>query len=119
MKVTSDNNTQLNPGTKIEKESSGNDLDALAGEDIELDGLPEKRSFASVLDRVTQSHREPVTKSAEKHSDGPPATHAGKASLKDDKPEDTEALAVADRQLMREPLAATEANPDARALLHT
>jgi hypothetical protein len=118
MKVTNDNNTQLKPGTTSEKQSTRGDLDALAGDDMELDGLSEKPSFASVLDRVTQSRKEPRAEHTEKRSDGPPVLPESKTKEKDE-PEDAAAVAVPGRSLVPEPLANAEMKTDIRAMVPT
>lgn len=115
MKVTSDNNTQLKPAT-VDKESSRSDLDVLTGDEIGLDGLSEKTSFASVLDRVTQARKEPASSHTERHSDGTLARQEHKARQKDDS-EDNAAVAVPDRALVREPIANPEPSTDVNAVL--
>jgi hypothetical protein len=115
MKVTSDN-TQLNPSSTIDKDSSRGDLDAPLSDAAELDGLSERTTFASVLDRVTQSHKEPAARYAEKHDSAAPTPHESKAKPKDETT-DAAAVAVADRSLIREPLGNTEPKTDIHAVL--
>lgn len=118
MKVTSENNTQLNGATTIDKDSSRSDPDSLAGDDLELNVLSDKTSFATVLDRVTQSRKESHTDHTDRGSSAQAASHENKAKPKSDT-EDTVPVAIADRSLIREPFANAETNTDIRAVLHT
>jgi hypothetical protein len=113
MKVTS-NTTPAN--AVAEKRSSPEDLESLAG-DLELEGVSEKPSFASVLDRVTQSRRDSRPAHTEEHPKESSSFQATRTKRKDEDEADT--LVVTDRVQVGEPLGNTDPTPDVHAILHT
>ena len=115
MKVTTSNNTELNTNKRIDKQSAGNEFDSVDGA---MPGASEKSDFAGVLERVTRSHNESLTRQAERTSDDHKENRETKTREKD-KVEADEYTPGTERPLTREPLASTEANNDTRPVLHS
>jgi hypothetical protein len=114
MKVPS-NTTQTN--AVPEKRSSPNDPESLAG-DLELDGVSEKPSFASVLDRVTHSRRDSKLEDTGTHSKEPSTLQPARTKQKDEEEADA-VVVVPERVQASEPIGSTDPTPDVHAILHT
>ena len=117
MKVTGSTNTELNTNKKIDSQPAGQDFDSAAVDGL-MPGASEKSDFAGVLDRVTRSHNESMSRQADRSSDDHNRTSESKTQEKD-KVEAEEFTTGTERPLMREPVAVTEANTDTRAILHS
>jgi hypothetical protein len=115
MKITNEN-TQLNPGTSISKESTRPDPATIPGDELMLEGLSQKPSFASVLDRVTQSRKDKGDDHTQEHSDGPTPPAETRTREQDDSDEPT-ALAFGDSSTPGGPVISTEIPTDVRAVL--
>jgi hypothetical protein len=113
MKVTS-NNTQTNAVS--EKRSSANDPESLGG-DLELDGVAEKPSFASVLDRVTHSRRDSKLENAETHSKESSSLQRAPTKRKDE--EEAGTVVIPAHAQVSETIAITDPTPDIHAILPT
>jgi Flagellar hook-length control protein FliK len=116
MKVTS-NNTELNTGKKIDKQSPGNDLDSAAIDGL-MSGGSEKSDFAGVLDRVTRSHNESRNRQTERSSNDHNETRESKTREKDKVEADAYATGT-QGPLTRETVASDEVNTDTRPILHS
>jgi len=117
MKVTASNNTELNSNKKIDKQPAANDFDSEAVDGLAPGAGSEKSDFAGVLERVTRSHNESVSRQEERSSDGHKETHEAKTRDKD-KVETDAYLTSPDRPLTRETVASAETDIDSRPILH-
>ena len=115
MKVTS-NNPQTNPAS--EKAPSRNDPETPLSGELELDGVSEKPSFASVLDRMTQSRHQQRSEQKGDHSKESASPQQARTKRKDEEQE-TGVVVASDRLTVREPLGNIDPNTDVHALLPT
>jgi flagellar hook-length control protein FliK len=116
MKITPDNNTEMNANRKVDPQTTGN-KPGLAG----ADGLipaPEKTSFASVLDRVTRSNNSAQDRSEDGKSNANAETRERKTSSEDERSTDDVNLANVDRTVPREPVTNNEVNTS-RPIVHS
>src|SRR5918999_26340 len=117
MKITPDNNTEMNANRKIDTQSAGNKLGQAGSDRLIADAVPEKSGFASVLDRVTRSHSNAPDRSEAGKSAANSETRDTKKS-EDDKVADDVNLTGAERTLPREPVVVDEVNTS-RPVLHS
>jgi flagellar hook-length control protein FliK len=118
MKVTSGSNAELNANKKIEKQPTTNRFDSQAIEGVTPNADTDKSDFASVLAKVTRSHRESQDQHAERGSTGDTGTRETK-SRDEDKLEIDDAYAPAiDAAPARETVSSTAIRDDAVPILH-
>ena len=117
MKITPDNNTEMNANRKIDNQSAANKLGLAGSDQLFPDGAPEKSNFASVLDRVTNSHNKAQSRSDDAESAVKSETHDRRKS-EDDKVADDVSAANLERTVAREPVASNEVNTGSRPLVH-
>jgi flagellar hook-length control protein FliK len=116
MKITS-SNTELSTNKKTDNQPARADFDSPA-----LDGLTpgasEKSDFAGVLERVTRSHNESVSRQSERSPADHNDTRENKTREKD-KIESDVNIGGADRPLGREAVPSAEVTNDTRPVLHS
>ena len=91
MKVTSGSNAELNANKKIENQPTTNKFDSPTIDGVTPNAVSEKSDFASVLAKVTRSHRESQDQHAERssswrHRGHARPNHATKTNLKSTPP---------------------------------
>jgi flagellar hook-length control protein FliK len=117
MKITPENNTEMKPNQKID--STGNKVGpGTAADRLISDAMPEKSSFASVLDRVTRSHHDAPDRSENGKSAANSETRERKTSEDDNATDDVNPASVG-RTLAREPVPANEINMNNRPIVHS
>lgn len=117
MKITSDNGAEVNASRKIDNQAAGN-KPGLAGADrLIADAVPEKSSFASVLDRVTHSHSN-ARDGAEEGKSAANSKTREHEEVDKDKADDVN-LSNVEPTLAREPVASSEVETNNRPIVHT
>jgi hypothetical protein len=116
MKITPDNNTEMNANRKIDNQPAANKLGPGA-DPLMSDAVPEKSTFASVLDRVTRSHNDAHGRSEDEKSAANSETRERKAKDDDTVTDDVNLVNV-ERTLAREPVVTTEVDTSNRPVVH-
>src|SRR5690242_16142915 len=108
MKIADGNNMPTTDGSRIQDQSA--DGEAQAAFVIPGGADPETSRFATVLDRVTRSHKEAEQRQAKQPSEAPVAVRFSKPR-KDERPGDITSVAEPDRVLTPAATAVREMEP--------
>ncbi|HET6976020.1 MAG TPA: hypothetical protein VFI24_06840 [Pyrinomonadaceae bacterium] len=115
MKITSDSNTEVTATRKIENQTAGSKPGLAGSDSLIADAGQDKSSFASVLDRVTNSHHKARDTSSE---EGKSAASSKTRERDEDKVDDV-SLANTDRTPAPEPVATSEVETNSWPIVHT